>query len=267
MKKHVFLLLILILFLCSQYGLFPFPGQSTGDVRIIAHRGDSSHAPENTLPAFVYAIQNGADCIEMDIRCTRDGVPVVFHDANLRRLTGVDRFVADLDCMDFLASPLALSASFPDYPRITPCTLEDALLLCSNRHGLCLHLELKVTGIEKKVVSLMQKYDSVSSYEISSANPDVLKHILLLAPDTETFLLLSSVDDIKDYLCDPPEYIDGISVRSLYVTSFLISIAEKRGHTVYAWTVNNAFELHRLSRLCVDGIITDDPLTLRKMLS
>ncbi len=267
MKKYLFLFLILILFLCFQYGLIPFSGHSPDSARIIAHRGDSAHAPENTIPAFLSAIQSGADSIEMDIRCTRDDVPVVFHDANLRRLTGSNCFVADLNCTDFLSHPLALSEPVSNYPQATPCTLEDAIALCSNHPGLCLHLELKVSGIEEKVVSLLQKYDSVCSYEISSADPAVLKKIKQIDPDTETFLLLSSVSDIRDYILQATADIDGISVRSLYVTALLTSIARKRGHKIYAWTVNDTFRLRRLCRLHVNGIITDNPLLLRKMLS
>ena len=55
---------------------------------LIAHRGASAEKPENTLGAFRRALALGVDGIELDVRVTRDGVPVVFHDASLRRLTG-----------------------------------------------------------------------------------------------------------------------------------------------------------------------------------
>ncbi|HET9465640.1 MAG TPA: glycerophosphodiester phosphodiesterase family protein, partial [Gemmatimonadales bacterium] len=55
---------------------------------VIAHRGASGHAPENTLPAFDLAVRQGADAIELDVRLTADGVPVVFHDATIDRTTG-----------------------------------------------------------------------------------------------------------------------------------------------------------------------------------
>ncbi len=61
---------------------------------IIAHRGASAHAPENTLPAFRLAERAGADAIELDVRLTSDGVPVVIHDPTLLRTTGRRHTVA-----------------------------------------------------------------------------------------------------------------------------------------------------------------------------
>src|SRR5262245_20012933 len=63
---------------------------------IIAHRGDSIHAPENTLAAIRAAVEAGADGVEFDVRLAKDGVPVVIHDASLKRVAGVDLKVADL---------------------------------------------------------------------------------------------------------------------------------------------------------------------------
>ena len=57
---------------------------------IIAHRGASAHAPENTLAAFRRAVEAGADGIELDVRLARDGVAVVFHDSSLKRTAGRD---------------------------------------------------------------------------------------------------------------------------------------------------------------------------------
>lgn len=267
MKKSVIPFLIFILVFFYQYGLIPFPPADPGSVRMIAHRGDSRHTPENTLPAFESAIQNNAECIEMDIRCTRDGVPVIFHDASLYRLTGKKKRLSDISCRDFLSSPLISSGSAENCPRVTPCTLEQALIFCGNTPGLCLHLELKVRGIEEKVVSLIRKYDSVCSYEISSSDPVVLQNIRHLAPDIETFLLLSSASDVCEYLAKNPEGIDGISVKSVYITAFLTTCVHNRNQKIYAWTVNHPLQMRRLCRLRVNGIITDNPPLFQKTLS
>ena len=261
MKKRLLFFLILALLFCFQYGLLPFTAKTHNHLRIIAHRGDSLNAPENTIPAILSAIKNNADCIELDIRCTRDKIPVVFHDSDFRRMAGLDRSVSELNCSDFLSVPLS------GYPPVTPCTLEEVLNLCSDYPGIHLHLELKVSGAEEKVVSLLQKYDSVCFYEISSKKPDILKKVKQQMPDVKTFLLLSSVKDITHYISHPPDGIDGISVKSAYVTALLTAIARKRGHSLYTWTVNDLFSMHRLHRLGVDGIITDNPSLLHKMLS
>ena len=64
--------------------------------RVIAHRGASAYAPENTLAAFTEAKRRGASWVEIDVRLTADSVPIVMHDASLRRTLGVDRLVAEL---------------------------------------------------------------------------------------------------------------------------------------------------------------------------
>ena len=62
----------------------------------IAHRGASMHAPENTLTAFKKALEMGADAIEFDVRRTYDGIPVIVHDEDLRRVAGISRRVLEL---------------------------------------------------------------------------------------------------------------------------------------------------------------------------
>ena len=64
---------------------------------VMGHRGAASYAPENTLASFIEAKKRGAPWVEFDVKLTRDGVPVVMHDANLRRTTGLDKAVALID--------------------------------------------------------------------------------------------------------------------------------------------------------------------------
>jgi glycerophosphoryl diester phosphodiesterase len=74
----------------------PIPRDSGSSVRVIAHRGASAYAPENTEAALRLALRLGARAVECDVQLARDGVPVVCHDANLRRLCGEPVRVADL---------------------------------------------------------------------------------------------------------------------------------------------------------------------------
>ena len=64
---------------------------------ILAHRGASGLRPENTMPAYELALANGADILELDVRMTRDGRVVVFHDKNAKRVTGRDALIRELD--------------------------------------------------------------------------------------------------------------------------------------------------------------------------
>ena len=82
----------------SQNGNTEGPNVESWDenVEITAHRGDSSEAPENTIPAFEAAIESGADWIELDVGVTKDGVLVVLHDEDLKRVAGDSRKIGEL---------------------------------------------------------------------------------------------------------------------------------------------------------------------------
>ena len=78
-------------------------------VEITAHRGDSIKALENTIPAFEKAIESGADWIELDVKETRDNVPVVFHDSSLKRLMGQDGTIREMtleEIKNFILPPV-----------------------------------------------------------------------------------------------------------------------------------------------------------------
>jgi glycerophosphoryl diester phosphodiesterase len=86
---------------------------------VIAHRGASGYAPENTLSAFELAIAQGADALELDVRLTADGVPVVIHDATLERTTGRPAKVGDLS-LDQLLEADAGERFSPDRGKTFP---------------------------------------------------------------------------------------------------------------------------------------------------
>ena len=91
-------LLGLALIACSSSSMPPAPPVPEGPItrpRVVAHRGASEDAPENTLPAFRRAWELGVECVELDVHVTRDGHVVVMHDATTKRIGGRDRKIAD----------------------------------------------------------------------------------------------------------------------------------------------------------------------------
>ena len=95
--------------------------------KVIGHRGAMAYAPENTLASFREARRRGATWVETDIKLTADGVPIVMHDASLKRTTGVDRLVA--------LTPRA------ELPKDVP-TFEEAIA-CFGEEGLGCNVEIK----------------------------------------------------------------------------------------------------------------------------
>ena len=271
MKKFISLLLPFILFLLFtgfHIGMLRFPLSNQKTPLVIAHRGDSVHAPENSLAAFDLALSQGADGIELDVRSSKDNIPVVFHDASLRRI-----FFHNLYVEDLTFSQLHQSEFFTGTGDLnTICSLEDVLLLCRSYPNTRIVMDLKVGGMEQKVVSLIEKYDLCSQCEIASEHPEILYKIKIKNPNLKTILLLSSAGSVFSYrrlgggcltetsLGLPSVFFpDGISARHLYITNALIQYAHARNQYVYAWTANKTTTINRLHHLGADGIITDTP--------
>lgn len=244
MKIRYIVLIIFLLYACFEFGLFPLPESKYSQPDIIAHRGDSENAPENTLSAFVHAIHRGADTVELDIRETKDGVLIALHDNNLRRQTGKNCNITNVTCEQLTGFNI--------------CTLEEVFALCKGRIRFL--LDLKVPGAEEKVESLIQKYDLSASCEIASKDTYTLHKIKEKNQDITTLLLVSSVQDhffSKDF-AQYKESIDGYSIRSRYITASLVRFLHRKDKIIYAWTVNSTAEIQRMRHLGVDGIITDN---------
>ncbi|MBO4548754.1 MAG: hypothetical protein J5758_06010 [Abditibacteriota bacterium] len=124
---------------------------------IIAHRGNSSVFPENTLEAYKSAIEMGADYIETDIWLSKDGVPVMLHDGNLKRTGGVDKNVADMTFDEIRRIEVNYAGKFGDkYTGILVPSVEEVLTLCRDT-GARVCLEMKTIAACAPVKQLMEK--------------------------------------------------------------------------------------------------------------
>lgn len=210
------------------------------DVEIIAHRGANREAPENTLPAFQRALDIGVHGIELDVHLTRDGVPIVHHDAKL--LDG--GIIEELDLQDIVR-------------RANAPTLEEVLRLVD---GHCqVYVELKAEYALTPCVDLLRERNAWCA--LHSFDHRLALAARVLAPKLRTGILVVS------RLVDPAHAFHSAHATDLWqhadhLDRGIIAEAHSEGVRVIAWTVNDLTRARALKTIGVDGICTDNPREL-----
>ena len=258
---------------CSAPGGLEGLNVISGAVQIIAHRGSSRSAPENTMPAFRLAWEEGADGVELDLRLTRDGEIVALHDATLNRTTAVARRTDELS----LQQLRELDAGRWKDPRWagTPVpTLIEVLREVPDGGHLFAELKCGPEVIDplREIISATESPEELFTFmsfeqgmleAVKAAFPGIRS---LLAIDLGRWLPFRQPDTVWEQRIDQVRAIglDGfnLGLRAAMPLSFLHRI-KKRRLAVFAWTVNNARLARRLQRLGIDGIMTDRPGWLR----
>ncbi len=229
--------------------------------QITAHRGGAKGAPENTLRALAYAKEHLSDYAEIDVQETRDGTVVLLHDSNLKRTTGLDRDIWDIDYEDI--KKLDAGKYFGnDYKGEPIPTLQEAIDFCGK--DLKLNVEIKYNGrnekIVEKVVQLFEENGLVKTAILSSMNYRFLQKAKELDPDIQTSYVMTMTYGSAVNLI----YADYISVKYHYIDQEYVKEAHRLGKAVHAWTLNGPWSIRRMHYYGVDNIITDDPSLARK---
>ena len=230
---------------------------------ITAHRGSSAAAPENTIAALSHAVDEMADWAEIDVRETMDGVIVLFHDGDLKRIAGTPKRVAELT-LEELKEVDAGSWFSEEFKGEKIPTLEEAMEYAKGRINL--NIEMKYSGasslLPDKVRELIESYEMEDQCIVTCTSEEYLKTIKESNPRVRTGYIIGAA--YGNYYRN--EYIDVISIRSGFVTESLIKAAHEEGKSVHAWTVNGKKELERMRVLGVDNVITDVPILAREIL-
>ncbi|PIC72164.1 glycerophosphodiester phosphodiesterase [Sporosarcina sp. P16b] len=166
------------------------------DSKIFAHRGASGHYFENTMRAFLGAVQKGADGIELDVQQTSDGQLVVIHDNELVRLAGIDQRIDQLTSQELQHIKIGKGSYRRMFGHPIPI-LFDVVSFCSE-HNLALNVEIKET-VYGQVVALEQilhYVEPLSTVHLSSFDYETMRIVKELDSNMETALLLrkKSVD-------------------------------------------------------------------------
>jgi glycerophosphoryl diester phosphodiesterase len=234
------------------------------DVLIIAHRGASSIAPENTLSAFKKAIELKADYIELDVHQSKDGEIVIMHDANTFRKTGHFGLIRNM----FLEELKQLDCG--DGERIP--TLRELIKLAKGKIGL--NCEIKARGFAKQIVNILNEEEILDSTIISSFKHDVLLRIQKLEPRIK----LASLEPtrtgwIKSWLSRKKLIRVAIKNNFYAINPFFklvnenfVNKAHNNNLKIFPWTANTYPALKKLINKGVDGIITNDVERARAVL-
>jgi len=223
----------------------------------IAHRGASAEAPENTLAAFARALALGADGLELDVRVTRDGVPVVFHDATLTRLTGrrgavARRALADLRAARVRGEPVP--------------TLAEVLDLVRRRA--VLQIEIKPGVPVAPVVRAVRQSRTGGGVILASFAVAVLRQARALAPRLPRMWIRERGTPGRLGPRLAAIAAAGVSLDHRAVSSpAFVRALHRGGWRVWCWTVNDPSAMRRLAAWGVDAILSDNPSLLISTLS
>jgi glycerophosphoryl diester phosphodiesterase len=237
-------------------------------VLVIAHRGDSRMAPENTLPAFASAMSLGVDLVELDYLHSADGVPVVFHDDELDRLTDApsrwgrkialaSRSLAELKQLD------AGRWFGPQFAGTRIATLEEALRAVCPTSAMMIE---RKAGDAATCVGLLQRLGFVDRVAVTAFDWQFLAECHALAPD----VVLGALGT-KELRPDQLEEAARIGASVIgwddaHVTSELVERIHKRGLRLWVWTVDDVGRARQLVSWGADALITNVPSTMQAVL-
>ena len=204
----------------------------------LAHRGDWSEAPENTVAAFRAAERDGADMIELDIRRAADGAVVVVHDPTLERVWG---------------SPLAVAdATLAELAQIGVATLAEALACVD----LPVMVDFTMADVVEPALAVISEADALERVLFSGGNVAGHRRIRALAPAARIALTWTDREPppaalleelVVEYFNPPWERVDAVIVDAMH----------DRGYKVSTWTVDDPREMRRVVDCGVDAVVTN----------
>jgi glycerophosphoryl diester phosphodiesterase len=225
-----------------------------------AHRGGASDAPENTMPAFEYAVGLGYRYIETDVQVTADGVLVAFHDDDLERTCGRPGKISELPWNVVSTARVRGEAPIP--------LLEDLLGAWPD---LRVNIDCKTDAAVRALASVLKRHDALDRVCVGAfSDRRVARLRAELGPELCTALGPRSVASLR---FARPRRLPGATAQ-VPIARGGITVTDRRfverahslGIAVHVWTVDEPTEIERLLDLGVDGIMTDRPAVLREVL-
>ncbi|MEJ7862911.1 MAG: glycerophosphodiester phosphodiesterase family protein [Pyrinomonadaceae bacterium] len=246
---------------------------------IIAHRGASALAPENTLAAFGQAIRDGAEGIELDVRLAKDGVPVVIHDADLKRLADKKGHISSYTSRELQSFDVGswFNSQFPkkaddQFSRETVPTFPQLLKFLEDYKGL-IYVEIKCKKAEtdslvRAVCQLIEQTNLLSQIVLKSFNLGALILARNFLPEVRTAALFSPkilrVVRKRKHILQKAEKCGAneISLHYSLATRGLVERAKDKGLATVIWTADSFIWVKRALDLGIYAVITNNPAHL-----
>ncbi|MDR6551622.1 glycerophosphodiester phosphodiesterase family protein [Paenibacillus qinlingensis] len=222
----------------------------------LAHRGASEYAPENTLASFYKGIEMGANGIETDLKITKDGVVILFHDNELNRTTNGTGLPSDYTWEELQQ----LDAGGWYSPRYAGERLVsyEQFLHYFGRKPLLFALELKDKFIEEQALYYIEKYDvreqvTVTSFSYDSLRAVRAKDATIKMGHLVRHIDLSSIEQVKEINCQQ------ICPATEFITAEGVALAKAHGLEVRAWGAFSEQLMHKALSCGVDGMTINFP--------
>ncbi len=236
---------------------------------VIGHRGAMGHAPENTMTSFEEALTLGADMLEFDVRLSKDGIPMIIHDANLDRTANRSLNVNALDADDLIdldaGSWFDMRFAGEHIPRLSTLLKWASAKKTKAKGQLAYFVELKVDGDESRREQLIKAVLK----ELKDAK--VINRSVLISFDEPSLILARKLSPTiatgflySEYLHDALERAKKLKTNHILprkdrVTGDLVEEAHAAGMAVVAWTADRLDEFRKLVVWQVDGVATNYP--------
>ena len=245
-------------------------------MELIAHRGESADAPENTLAAFRLAWDRQVSAIELDVHLTRDGEAIVCHDPDTQRTTGTLRMIKDTPLSDLRALD-AGTWKGPAWAGEKLPTLAEVLATIPN-HGRC-YIEIKVGQEAVPAVAEAIRASGKRSEQLAimSFNASTVAAARRRLPDVPAYFLAEFEQDqatgdwapTADVLIAQARAVraDGLHVsHEGPLDRAFVRTVKAAGLALYVWTVDDAIVARRIVELGVDGITTNKAAWMKEQL-
>ena len=222
-------------------------GSLTDKILIIGHRGASNIAPENTLKSFKKAIELGADYVEFDVHLSKDGEIIIMHDENTLRTTGKNSLIKEMTLKELKKLNAGEGEKIP--------TLDELIQVARGKVNL--QLEIKATGMAKKIVEILENSGLIKSTLISSFNYSELLNIEKIEPKLKLAPLIVGIKENKTIQNAVANNFYAIHPFYKMINKDFVDEAHEKNIKINAYTVDSKSAMRKLIEMGIDGIITN----------